>query len=260
MCASPDALQLSCDDSPPWLLGTVADHDHIPAQRSWSGSTFQNSPTNFEYTLPLSANFANTTPSSQSPKRPLRNPKQSNSFSSSGVSEESQDLTLDGQSPCLPELEGGFQSEVPSSLHPYTVNNQQIAELDASTVNAAPIRQKPSQDSASKPLVCKECGYSPGGIERNRKNHLRRHMNTHKNETFPCDICGQLYNRVDNMKKHRKERHPDMVDPLHTSKRHAEISDSEDVPEVRPKRCRGDRPMVDVLNFSYRQLESCFIP
>jgi len=58
-------------------------------------------------------------------------------------------------------------------------------------------------------LVCDECQWKPRGVRENLKGYLRKHKNTHKGLRLACDVtgCTKTFTRLDNLKKHKKEKH-----------------------------------------------------
>ncbi|KAK4139227.1 zinc finger C2H2-like protein [Dichotomopilus funicola] len=68
---------------------------------------------------------------------------------------------------------------------------------------------KPSTESSIEDLVCDECQWKPRGVRENLKGYLRKHKNTHKGVRLACDIpgCVKTFSRLDNLKKHKKDKH-----------------------------------------------------
>jgi hypothetical protein len=58
-------------------------------------------------------------------------------------------------------------------------------------------------------LMCDECQWKPRGVKENLKGYLRKHKNTHKGLRLACDTgdCTKTFSRLDNLKKHKKEKH-----------------------------------------------------
>ncbi|KAK3335619.1 hypothetical protein B0T19DRAFT_13853 [Cercophora scortea] len=69
--------------------------------------------------------------------------------------------------------------------------------------------RKAGLESPTEDLVCEECQWKPRGVRENLKGYLRKHKNTHKGLRLPCDEpgCNKTFSRLDNLKKHRKEKH-----------------------------------------------------
>ncbi|KAL2169875.1 hypothetical protein VTG60DRAFT_5490 [Thermothelomyces hinnuleus] len=66
------------------------------------------------------------------------------------------------------------------------------------------------QETASvEDLVCDECQWKPRGVRENLKGYLRKHKNTHKGVRLACDVpgCVKTFSRLDNLKKHKKDKH-----------------------------------------------------
>lgn len=58
-------------------------------------------------------------------------------------------------------------------------------------------------------LRCDECNWKPRGVRENLKGYLRKHKNTHKGLRLACDVpdCTKTFSRLDNLKKHKKDKH-----------------------------------------------------
>lgn len=58
-------------------------------------------------------------------------------------------------------------------------------------------------------LVCDECQWKPRGVRENLKGYLRKHKNTHRGLRLACDVagCTKTFSRLDNLKKHKKDKH-----------------------------------------------------
>ncbi|KXX76871.1 Transcription factor Sp3 [Madurella mycetomatis] len=58
-------------------------------------------------------------------------------------------------------------------------------------------------------LRCDECNWRPRGVRENLKGYLRKHKNTHKGLRLACDVpdCTKTFSRLDNLKKHKKDKH-----------------------------------------------------
>jgi hypothetical protein len=58
-------------------------------------------------------------------------------------------------------------------------------------------------------LVCDECQWKPRGVRENLKGYLRKHKNTHRGVRLACDVpgCVKTFSRLDNLKKHKKDKH-----------------------------------------------------
>jgi len=63
--------------------------------------------------------------------------------------------------------------------------------------------------SPTEELVCDECNWKPRGVRENLRGYLRKHKNTHKGLRLPCDVvgCTKTFSRLDNLKKHKKDKH-----------------------------------------------------
>lgn len=68
---------------------------------------------------------------------------------------------------------------------------------------------KDPPESSVEDLVCDECQWKPRGVRENLKGYLRKHKNTHKGVRLACDVpgCLKTFSRLDNLKKHKKEKH-----------------------------------------------------
>ncbi|KAK3362184.1 hypothetical protein B0T24DRAFT_641379 [Lasiosphaeria ovina] len=66
-------------------------------------------------------------------------------------------------------------------------------------------------ESPTEELVCDECEWKPRGVRENLKGYLRKHKNTHKGARLACDSpgCTKTFSRLDNLKKHKKDKHDD---------------------------------------------------
>lgn len=64
-------------------------------------------------------------------------------------------------------------------------------------------------ESSVEDLVCDECQWKPRGVRENLKGYLRKHKNTHKGVRLACDVpgCVKTFSRLDNLKKHKKDKH-----------------------------------------------------
>ncbi|KAK3983904.1 hypothetical protein QBC44DRAFT_254080 [Cladorrhinum sp. PSN332] len=93
-------------------------------------------------------------------------------------------------------------------------------------------RSSSSMSMAPEDLVCDECQWKPRGVRENLKGYLRKHKNTHKGLRLACEVpdCTKTFSRLDNLKKHKKEKHgiddPVGMPPL---KRAAECSVAEHI-------------------------------
>ncbi|KAL1839467.1 hypothetical protein VTJ49DRAFT_1476 [Mycothermus thermophilus] len=95
-------------------------------------------------------------------------------------------------------------TEVPQTsgigaLSPPAGNNQ----------NTTTAPSKPVADNSVEELVCDECQWKPRGVRENLKGYLRKHKNTHKGVRLACDVpnCVKTFSRLDNLKKHKKDKH-----------------------------------------------------
>ncbi|KAK4230724.1 zinc finger C2H2-like protein [Podospora fimiseda] len=70
-------------------------------------------------------------------------------------------------------------------------------------------RSSSSMSTAPEDLVCDECQWKPRGVRENLKGYLRKHKNTHKGLRLACEVpdCAKTFSRLDNLKKHKKEKH-----------------------------------------------------
>ncbi|CAJ0947483.1 unnamed protein product [Ranitomeya imitator] len=71
--------------------------------------------------------------------------------------------------------------------------------------------------TGEKPLQCEFCGFTC-----RQKASLNWHMKKHDADSFykfPCDICGQRFEKRDNLAAHKSRKHPTprMIDPKDTS-------------------------------------------
>ncbi|KAK4148935.1 zinc finger C2H2-like protein [Chaetomidium leptoderma] len=99
-----------------------------------------------------------------------------------------------------PEGRGGL-----GALSPRADNCQHSAAAAA----AAATQGKVASESSVEDLVCDECQWKPRGVRENLKGYLRKHKNTHKGVRLACDIpgCVKTFSRLDNLKKHKKDKH-----------------------------------------------------
>ncbi|KAL2269754.1 hypothetical protein VTJ83DRAFT_1938 [Remersonia thermophila] len=109
------------------------------------------------------------------------------------------------QSSSIATVFGSPATEVPQTsglgaLSPPPASNSQATA-------AAP--SKPAADSSVEELVCDECQWKPRGVRENLKGYLRKHKNTHKGVRLACDVpnCVKTFSRLDNLKKHKKDKH-----------------------------------------------------
>ncbi|KAK4103149.1 hypothetical protein N658DRAFT_514670 [Parathielavia hyrcaniae] len=79
---------------------------------------------------------------------------------------------------------------------------------DTSQPSASASGQQSPEDP-TEDLVCDECQWKPRGVRENLKGYLRKHKNTHKGVRLVCDVpgCVKTFSRLDNLKKHKKEKH-----------------------------------------------------
>ncbi|KAK0628491.1 hypothetical protein B0T17DRAFT_614398 [Bombardia bombarda] len=114
------------------------------------------------------------------------------------------------------------------------------------------IHRKAALESPTEELICDECQWKPRGVRENLKGYLRKHKNTHKGLRLSCDEdgCAKTFSRLDNLKKHRKDKHG-IDDPVSVlpSKRVAEdysehIENDADAkrPDTSDSRIRGVPP------------------
>ncbi|KAK4127154.1 hypothetical protein N657DRAFT_195318 [Parathielavia appendiculata] len=87
-----------------------------------------------------------------------------------------------------------------------------LGALSLHADTSQPSSSAPGQQSPEDPtedLVCDECQWKPRGVRENLKGYLRKHKNTHKGVRLACDVpgCVKTFSRLDNLKKHKKEKH-----------------------------------------------------
>ncbi|KAK4173845.1 hypothetical protein QBC36DRAFT_50901 [Triangularia setosa] len=72
-----------------------------------------------------------------------------------------------------------------------------------------PLHQRTPFEPAPEDLICDECQWKPRGVRENLKGYLRKHKNTHKGLRLSCDVtgCTKTFSRLDNLKKHKKDKH-----------------------------------------------------
>ncbi|EAQ89266.1 hypothetical protein CHGG_05885 [Chaetomium globosum CBS 148.51] len=75
--------------------------------------------------------------------------------------------------------------------------------------HSAATQGKPGPESSVEDLVCDECQWKPRGVRENLKGYLRKHKNTHRGVRLACDVpgCVKTFSRLDNLKKHKKDKH-----------------------------------------------------
>ena len=71
------------------------------------------------------------------------------------------------------------------------------------------VHRKGTLDSPTEELMCDECQWKPRGVRENLKGYLRKHKNTHKGLRLACEVpgCTKTFSRLDNLKKHKKDKH-----------------------------------------------------
>ncbi|KAK3936494.1 zinc finger C2H2-like protein [Diplogelasinospora grovesii] len=132
--------------------------------------------------------------------------------------------------------------------HHAHVHRGTLAMHSKSTMAFLERLQSPMSDDE---LVCDECQWKPRGVRENLKGYLRKHKNTHKGLRLACDVdgCTKTFSRLDNLKKHKKDKHgiddtttPTTGSSVLPSKRVADsdlcgvrnIEDMENAPPKRP--------------------------
>ncbi|KAH8879225.1 hypothetical protein GQ53DRAFT_775157 [Thozetella sp. PMI_491] len=80
---------------------------------------------------------------------------------------------------------------------------------DSRPCSPTPSEDDHGHDDGSDDLVCDQCQWRPRGVKENLKGYLRKHKNVHKGLRLPCDYpgCKKTFSRLDNLKKHRREKH-----------------------------------------------------
>ncbi|KAJ2983098.1 hypothetical protein NUW58_g6305 [Xylaria curta] len=81
--------------------------------------------------------------------------------------------------------------------------------------------------SSEEELKCPDCSFKPSGKPEALKTYLKKHIsNQHKEcNKYPCDRCGQIFTRSDNLSVHIRKRHH-IVSNTSPSKRRRDSTDS----------------------------------
>ncbi|KAK4250390.1 zinc finger C2H2-like protein [Corynascus novoguineensis] len=145
-----------------------------------------------------------TSPSTAaSPYYPIQQPQTTQSMSRAL----SQESMHSGITPVFgsPIPEGG-----PGSVTPRAESHQPPAHQHNHQHGQPPAGAGSNKAEASvEDLVCDECQWKPRGVRENLKGYLRKHKNTHKGVRLACDVpgCVKTFSRLDNLKKHKKDKH-----------------------------------------------------
>ncbi|KAI1212717.1 uncharacterized protein F4807DRAFT_347609 [Annulohypoxylon truncatum] len=79
----------------------------------------------------------------------------------------------------------------------------------SSTIPSSSSTQPPESELSDDDLSCPHCVFRPSGKEQNLRAYLRKHVSTHGNPTYECEVCGRSFTRRDNMVVHRRKHYPD---------------------------------------------------
>lgn len=102
--------------------------------------------------------------------------------------------------------------------HPPQHQHSHIHQHHSSTTGIAIHHKRPNNNpqqdlnqglNSDNDLICDECQWKPRGVRENLKGYLRKHKNTHKGLRLSCDVpgCTKTFSRLDNLKKHKKDKH-----------------------------------------------------
>ncbi|KAI0897314.1 hypothetical protein F4806DRAFT_494985 [Annulohypoxylon nitens] len=99
--------------------------------------------------------------------------------------------------PSFPDIGGSF---TPEMVTPTTPSSSKLT-------TSSPTSDRPLGSGLSDDELSCHCGFRPTGKEGNHKAYLRKHLSTHENPTFKCEICDKPYTRRDNMVVHLRNKH-----------------------------------------------------
>ncbi|KAK3363006.1 zinc finger C2H2-like protein [Lasiosphaeria hispida] len=107
-----------------------------------------------------------------------------------------------------PSVTGLYQPTIPegAKMEPLSPHSAHIHHIHH---RADSVSGRSNADTPPEDLVCDECQWKPRGVRENLRGYLRKHKNTHKGLRLPCDVvgCTKTFSRLDNLKKHKKEKH-----------------------------------------------------
>ncbi|KAM4702903.1 zinc finger protein 692-like [Rhinophrynus dorsalis] len=105
--------------------------------------------------------------------------------------------------------------------------------------------------TGEKPLQCEFCGFTC-----RQKASLNWHMKKHDADSFyqfPCDICGQRFEKRDNLSAHRSRKHPALHECASITPSLHELSDTENASEKAP--CCKTSPTDNLFRTSLQEVE-----